>query len=162
MTENPQVNEVENSESTPRRQGFTRRRFLKVLGIGTGALVIGAVVGGPTIVREARLAINQAFLTGSLPPPAGPESPLVWFEITPDNQATLYMPKIEMGQGIHTTLAQIAADELELDWETIKVKSPDTESGFDPQLVFTFGSTSTLSLYQPICEIGRDDAPHVA
>jgi isoquinoline 1-oxidoreductase subunit beta len=150
MTDNPQVEE--NQSSSSRR--FTRRGFLKVLGIGTGGLIVGAVVGGPTIVREARLAINQAFLTGSLPTPAGPESPMMWFEITPDNQAMLYMPKIEMGQGIHTTLAQIAADELELDWETVKVKSPDTGSIFDPQLVFTFGSTSTLSLYQPLREIG--------
>lgn len=148
MTDQPQA-----SEAQPTRRRMSRRGFLKVLGVGAGALAVGVVLGGPTIVREARLAINQAFLTGSLPPPAGPESPLVWFEITPDNQATLYMPKIEMGQGIHTTLAQIAADELELDWQTVNVKSPDTASGFDPELVFTFGSTSTISMYQPIREI---------
>lgn len=144
---------------------MTRRGFLKVLGIGAGGLAIGAVVGGPTIVREGRLAINQFFLNGSVPTPAGPESPFMWFEIAPDNSATLYMPKIEMGQGIHTTLAQIAAEELELDWETVKVKTPDTESPFNPELVFTFGSTSTIALYEPtrkiaatMCKMLMDEA----
>jgi isoquinoline 1-oxidoreductase beta subunit len=148
MTEQTQ----DNTDNTQRSR-MSRRGFLKVLGIGVGGLAVGAVVAGPTIVKEARLAINQAFLNGSLPPPAGPESPLIWFEISPENHATLYMPKIEMGQGIHTTLAQIAAEELDLDWETITVKTPDTASGFDPELVFTFGSTSTVALYQPTREI---------
>ncbi len=152
MTDNPQVNETETTENAPRRR-FTRRGFLKVLGIGVGGLAVGAVVGAPTVVREGRLAINQFFLNGAAPTPTGPESPMVWFEISPDNQATLYMPKVEMGQGIHTTLAQIAAEELELDWETVRVKTPDTASGFNPELVFTFGSTSTVALYQPTREI---------
>jgi len=150
MTDNPQV---ETTENTSRRR-ISRRGFLKVLGIGAGGLVVGAVVGGPTILREAQLGINQFFLNGALPTPDGPESPFMWFEIAPDNQATLYMPKIEMGQGIHTTLAQMAAEELELDWETVSVKTPDTESAFNPELVFTFGSTSTIALYEPTRKIG--------
>jgi len=154
MSNNPQADTTditENTNNSSRR--MSRRGFLKVLGIGAGGLAVAAVVGGPTIVREARLAINQAFLNSGLPTPDGPESPLMWFQIAPDNQATLYMPKVEMGQGIHTTLAQIAAEELDLDWETVKVRTPDTESEFNPELVFTFGSSSTISLYQPTREV---------
>ncbi len=136
-----------------RRWRPTRRQFLIGAGTGTAALALGAVLGGPTIVREARLVINQTFLTGELPLPALPESPLVWFEIDAANQAHLYIPKIEMGQGVHTALAQIAAEELELDWETVVVHQADTQTGFDPELIFTFGSTSVTSLYTPIREI---------
>ncbi|MEZ4669153.1 MAG: molybdopterin cofactor-binding domain-containing protein [Anaerolineae bacterium] len=135
------------------RKGITRRRFLTVLGGGAAVLAVGAVLGGPTIVREARLQINKAFLTGSLPPGEMPKDPFVWFEISADNAATLYIPKVEMGQGIHTTLAQIAADELELDWKTVTVRQANTVRGFNPAILFTFGSTSVTSLYHPIREI---------
>ncbi len=136
-----------------KRRGITRRQFLIGLGTGVGVLAVGAVLGGPTLVREVRLGLNQAFLTGELPPGELPKSPFIWLEINADGTTTIYPPKIEMGQGIHTTLAQIAAEELELDWETVRVKQPDTTSGFDPELLFTFGSTSTTALYRPIREI---------
>jgi isoquinoline 1-oxidoreductase beta subunit len=142
----------ENSTPNQTRRGISRRQFLTGLGIGAGALVVGAVIGAPTIVREVRLVINQAFLTGEAPLGELPDTPMVWFRIDPDNSAHLYIPKIEMGQGIHTTLAQIAADELELDWNTVVVHQADTETGFDPGLIFTFGSTSTTALYKPIRE----------
>ena len=40
------------------------------------------------------------------------KTPLLWFEVTADNQVILYSPKVEMGQGTFTGLAQMAADEL--------------------------------------------------
>jgi isoquinoline 1-oxidoreductase beta subunit len=148
------MSETQSTHTKPvRKRRITRRRFLIGLGTGAAALAVGAVVGGPTIVREARLRLNQAFLTGQLPLPALPKSPFVWLEIKPDGSTHLYPPKIEMGQGIHTTLAQIAADELELDWQTVVVHQADTARGFDANLLFTFGSTSTTSLYKPIREI---------
>ncbi|MDX2139899.1 MAG: molybdopterin cofactor-binding domain-containing protein [Chloroflexota bacterium] len=141
------------TSSDGKQKGITRRRFLQTVGIGAGVLAVGAVIGGPTLVREGRLAINQAFLTGTAPSSAPPKSPFVWFEIDAQNQARLFIPKVEMGQGIHTTLAQIAADELELDWQTVTVAQADTTTGFDPDLIFTFGSTSVTALYAPIREI---------
>jgi isoquinoline 1-oxidoreductase beta subunit len=141
------------AEPKTKRKGITRRRFLQVLGGGAAVLAVGAVLGGPTLVREGRLRINQAFLTGTAPGAEPPKDPFVWFEINAENQATLYIPKVEMGQGIHTSLAQIAADELELDWETVRVRQAEAARGFDPALLFTFGSTSVTALYQPIREI---------
>jgi isoquinoline 1-oxidoreductase beta subunit len=132
------------------RRWLSRRTFL--IGLGTG--IAGLAVGAPFALREARIPINQAFAAGtSSPLPPLPESPFIWFEIQPDNTAHLYIPKVEMGQGVHTTLAQIAADELELDWDTVKVHQGDIERGFDGDLIFTFGSTSVHSLFMPIREI---------
>lgn len=149
MTQKSQTSTV----TPPKGKGLTRRRFLTVMGGGAAVLAVGAVLGGPTLVREARLQINKAFLTGSLPPGEMPKDPFVWFEINTDNAATLYIPKVEMGQGIHTALAQIAADELELDWQTVRVQQADSVRGFNPAILFTFGSTSVTALYQPIREI---------
>lgn len=134
--------------TTPRR--LSRRTFLRVLGVGSGVLAVGLTIGWPTITRETRLALNQAFLTGGPPLPALPESPFVWIEIDADNTARLFLPKSEMGQGIHTTLAQIAAEDLELDWSRIETATAETARGFDDFLTLTFGSFSTVSLYQPI------------
>ncbi len=152
MSENPE--QPTTTEQQPRRRGISRRQFLIGLGSGAGVLAVGAVVGGPIIVREGRLAVQQAVLNGSGAPSAPtPTSPLTWFEIDAENKAHLYIPKIEMGQGIHTSLAQIAADELEADWDTVIVHQGDVDRGFDPELIFTFGSTSITSLYAPIREV---------
>ncbi|MBL8133577.1 MAG: xanthine dehydrogenase family protein molybdopterin-binding subunit [Anaerolineae bacterium] len=142
-----------NEKQKSTRKGVSRRRFLLILGGGVGALAVGAVAAGPTLVREGRLAMNTLFLTGDAPGTAPPKAPFVWFQIDADNTAHLYIPKIEMGQGIHTALAQVAADELDLAWETVRVHQGDAERGFDPALIFTFGSTSVTALYQPIREV---------
>lgn len=153
MSDNPQ--EQANQEEQ-RRWKMSRRQFLIGLGSGAGLLAVGAILGGPTIVREARLAINQVFLTGDAPSTEPPTNPSIWVEIDADNVAHLYIPKMEMGQGVHTSIAQIAADELELDWDTVVVHQPDTAHGFDPALLFTFGSTSITALYQPTREIAAN------
>ena len=137
----------------PRRWKMSRRQFLIGLGSGLGLLAVGTFLGRKTIVREVRLIANQAFLTGDAPGASPPDNPSIWFEIRTDNITHIYVPKIEMGQGVHTSLAQIAADELELDWETVRVHQADTETGFDPGVLFTFGSTSVTDLYQPIREV---------
>lgn len=141
------------TQPTPKRWQVSRRQFLIGIGAGTATLAVGLTVSAPTLKREAQLAINQAFMNGEAPSSETPKSPFIWFEIHADNSASLYIPKMEMGQGIHTTLAQVAADELELDWETVTVRQPDIRHGFDAGLLFTFGSTSTTALYQPIREV---------
>jgi len=136
-----------------KRWQVSRRQFLIGIGAGTATLAVGLAASAPALKREAQLTINQAFLNGEAPSSETPKAPFIWFEIHADNRAFLYIPKMEMGQGIHTTLAQVAADELELDWERVTVRQPDIRHGFDPGLLFTFGSTSTTSLYQPIREV---------
>jgi isoquinoline 1-oxidoreductase beta subunit len=137
-----------------KRKTLSRRRFLLVLAGGAGAVAVGGYLGRDVIVREARLAFNQVFLNGDVPTTAPPDQPLVWFRIDADNTARITIPKIEMGQGIHTALAQIAADEADLAWETVRVVQADTHSGFNPELLFTFGSSSVTSLYAPIRKVG--------
>ena len=44
-----------------------------------------------------------------------------WLRIDPDGTVTIFTGKIELGQGIGTALAQIAADELDVDLKRIEV-----------------------------------------
>ncbi len=56
--------------------------------------------------------------------PEGPgESALNgWVKIGTDNTVTVIMSKSEMGQGIHTTLAMLLADELDADWSQVRIE----------------------------------------
>lgn len=153
MSETPET-PTPNDDPTNRRL-ISRRRFLMGLGAGAGVLAVGIAVGGPIAVREGRLAVQQAVLNSENAAPSAPipDAPLTWFEMDAENRLHVYIPKIEMGQGVHTSLAQIAADELEADWETVVVHQGDMQRGFDGQLIFTFGSTSITSLYRPLREV---------
>ena len=45
----------------------------------------------------------------------------VWLKLAPDNTVTAIVPHAEMGQGVHTTLAMMLAEELDADWEEVRV-----------------------------------------
>ena len=49
-----------------------------------------------------------------------------WIEFNEDRTVTVYSGKVELGQGIRTALAQIAADELDIALERIRLESVDT------------------------------------
>jgi nicotinate dehydrogenase subunit B len=63
-----------------------------------------------------------------------------WLRINPDGSATVWTGKVELGQGILTALAQIAAEELDLPLARIAMVSGDT--GQTPDEGFTSGSQS--------------------
>ncbi len=49
-----------------------------------------------------------------------------WLRVNEDETVTIFSGKVELGQGIKTALAQIAADELDLALERIRVVNADT------------------------------------
>ena len=92
---------------------WTRRAF-----IGTGALVGGGFVLGvtgaafaPTRSRDS--APEDAEKIGEL---------TTWILVTPDNIVTVLVPHCEMGQGAQTALAIMAAEEMDADWNLVRVK----------------------------------------
>ncbi|MCB8943724.1 MAG: xanthine dehydrogenase family protein molybdopterin-binding subunit [Ardenticatenaceae bacterium] len=125
---------------------ISRRGFLIGAGVTGAALVVGIQVGK----APARLALARLLSQGGQPT-GSPDDPTAWFEITADNTITLYAPKAEMGQGIHTALAQIAAEELEVDWQQIRVVHAPTGHGVDAASG-TGGSNSVSGLYTPLRE----------
>ena len=90
-------------------------------------------------------------------------SPGPWLQITPDNRVTILLCKSEMGQGIHTAIPMIVADELEADWNQVQTEMAPVEAEFaDPasNQHGTYGSTSLRNLYEPLrkprCGRSRD------
>ena len=130
-----------------KRRKLSRRDFLIVLGVGAAGLYAGVRLGTP----YARLRLVD-WLEASGGPPSNIDAPPdAWFEILPDNTVNLYLPKSEMGQGVHTSLAQIAAEELEISLDQMQVFHAPTSRLVDP--VATSASNTISSLYVPLSEV---------
>ncbi len=91
---------------------WTRRGF-----IGAGLLTGGALVVGVAL----RPGNPVAKLRGDIANGEGEQLVNAWVEIDRDNTVTAIVPHCEMGQGAHTALAQMLADELDADWNKVSV-----------------------------------------
>lgn len=131
----------------PKRKRLSRRDFLIMLGVGAVGLYVGVKLGTPVL----RLRLAEWLEEAGGPPSDIEAPPDAWFEILPDNTIRLYLPKAEMGQGVHTGLAQIAAEELEVRLEQIQVLHASTDRLADP--VATSASTTISGLYTPLLEV---------
>ncbi|MEA3088533.1 MAG: isoquinoline 1-oxidoreductase subunit beta, partial [Paraburkholderia sp.] len=91
-----------------------RRTFL--LG---GASALGALLVGWSVLPPGQR------LTPSVPLPAEGSQLVLngWVKIAADNSVTIMMCKAEMGQGIHTGLAMLLAEELDADWSHVRVEN---------------------------------------
>jgi len=99
-----------------------RRDFCKIL--GGGILVL---VAAPTDLFAQRRPY--------------PSDPNAYLRIDPNGKVTLFSGKIEMGQGVMTSLAQEAAEELGVPLESMHVVMGDTD--LCPWDAGTWGSLST-------------------
>ena len=112
---------------------------------------------GLTLAIAATPLGMKVFALGEADTAAVVFSPGPWLQITPDNQVTVLLCKSEMGQGIHTAIPMIVADELEADWSQVKTEMAPLEAEFaDPvhHMHATFGSQSIRHLYQPLRKLG--------
>jgi nicotinate dehydrogenase subunit B len=91
---------------------FNRRQFTA----GVGALVVAFSL-------DPKLALAQERLPGSLQNNRKLDG---WIRIDADGRATVFTGKVELGQGILTALEQIAAEELDLPLNRIRMFSGDT------------------------------------
>ncbi len=110
-----------------------RRGFLIAGGlVGTaGALVVGwgllparSRLGDPSVLAAAR----EAAPFGAAPLAAHAVALNGWLRIAPDGEVQLAMPRAEMGQGVHTALAQLVADELDVPLARVRLVEPEPAS----------------------------------
>ena len=104
----------------------------------------GRPVESPSVV-VIESPLETAPTTGSERPASFDRSPELddWLQINQDGTVTLFAGKVEYGQGILTALAQIAAEELDVDFGRIRVIPAAT--GLTPDEGMTVGSMSLMT-----------------
>lgn len=131
-----------------RRWRMSRRGFLIGVGVTGVGLALGVTVGLPALhLRMAEMLDSGGGMGADFP-----TDPFAWFEVLEDNRLRLYLSKVEMGQGVHTALAQIAVEELGIAWADLDVAQATTHIG-PADATGTAGSTSVSSLYLPLRQV---------
>ena len=54
--------------------------------------------------------------------------PTIWYGIDPSGTVTINIIRAEMGQHVGTALGRIVAEELEADWNKVKIVTVDSDS----------------------------------
>jgi isoquinoline 1-oxidoreductase beta subunit len=90
-----------------------RREFLQLSALAGGGLMLRSFLGLPA-VAQARGAAPVL-------------SPSAFIQIAPDGVVTILAKNPEIGQGIKTVLPMIIAEELDVDWNSVKVEQADLD-----------------------------------
>jgi isoquinoline 1-oxidoreductase beta subunit len=83
-----------------------------------------------------------------------PFAPNAWLRVDADGAVTVTVDKSEMGEGNHTALAMIVAEELDADWSKVKVGPlPENPAAWSRRMS-TGGSTSVRTSYDILRKAG--------
>ena len=115
----------------------SRRKFLKIFG---GGIVVTVSANDLLALQEApvRRRFGRAL----------PDDFNAFLRVGEDGRVTCFTGKIEMGQGVVTSLAQMLADELEVSLDSVDMVMGDTD--LCPWDMGTFGSMSTRFFGPPL------------
>jgi len=116
------------SQDKPKKK--SRRRFL-LGGLGvTGALIIGWGVLPP------RQRLNTALPWSTK---SGEVALNGWIKVAADGTVTVAMPRSEMGQGVHTALPMLVAEEMDVPLSMVKIEQAPIDKIFGNVMVLTDG-----------------------
>ncbi len=120
-----------------------RREFLKLL--GGGITILFTVGDAEALLQEARQRGFRQRL---------PEDFNAFLRIKEDGRVSCFTGKIEMGQGVITSLAQMLADELDVRLDSVDMVMGDTD--LCPWDMGTFGSMTTRFFGPPLREAAAE------
>ncbi|MFH0794001.1 MAG: molybdopterin cofactor-binding domain-containing protein, partial [bacterium] len=94
---------------------LNRREFIKITG---GGIVIFFVLGDVTVLAQERRFGGQ---------PAAPTDLNAFLKIGEDGRVTCFTGKVELGQGVVVSLAQMLAEELDVPFDSVDMVMGDTD-----------------------------------
>ena len=104
---------------------LSRRKFIvgstKSFGLVAGYSLFPNIISAKEVLNKKNWD-HQLFLT-----------------MHPNGKATVHITKTEMGQHIGTALAQIVAEELEINWNDINIDYPDSDKKWGLRLQEVLG-----------------------
>jgi isoquinoline 1-oxidoreductase beta subunit len=116
----------------------SRRSFLKTSAAVTGGLLMAVNLPG---------TLGQAMAAGTV------STPNAWVHIADDNTITILSAHSEMGQGVHTSMPMLVAEELNVDLSQIKVVDAPPGEAYVNALLgaqITGGSTSVRGSWEKL------------
>jgi isoquinoline 1-oxidoreductase beta subunit len=126
--------------------GLTRRDFV---GLAAGSAFVGS-----SFVFGFHVPANAATDGAS----GAPFAPNAFIRIDAKGVTTLIIPQVEMGQGTYTSLSMILAEELDADWNRVRVEhAPPNEKLYaNPMLGIqvTGNSNSIRAFWKPMRQAG--------
>lgn len=128
------------------KENLSRREFL----VGSAVTVTGLVVS-----FHIPMKMNQALAAEAPKPIHYP--PNAFVRIAPDSRVTIVINRLEMGQGVNTSLAQCIAEELECPWDHISAIASGTDPIYNAPgmpFIMTGGSTSVKGSFDQYRKIG--------
>jgi nicotinate dehydrogenase subunit B len=123
----------------PENWPLERRDFLKLVG---GGIVFLFSTGGAEALQYGRRSRGY------------PDDLNAYLRVGADGRITCFTGKIEMGQGIHTSLAQMLAEEMDVPLSAVDMVMGDT--ALCPYDSGTFGSRSTKYFGPPLRQAGAE------
>ena len=156
----PGSDESAHAESPAGEVTLGRRRFLTFL-VGVPALALATRVTFDGFLPDtASAATTQAIPSGqsmeetfdiadAIIMASAPTMPLVKLEIGTDGIARFEIPRIEMGQGMTTSMAMLIAEELDMPLEQVEVTCADARPELGANQL-TAGSCSHRAFHDPI------------
>jgi len=121
------------------QENVSRRAVLK--GAAAAALLLGLRTDGSVFAAE----------------PGGSGRFSAFLEITPEGSIRITTPTTELGQGIHSNLPRIVAEELDADWADVEVVMPHADAAFASPITGrhrTANSESVKIYYEQLRSIG--------
>jgi isoquinoline 1-oxidoreductase beta subunit len=122
----------------------SRRDFIKLVGAAGGGLVLAVYLDACTSYAPIPATVTP------LSPTSTPRAPFDWspnlyIKMDQDGILTVYAFRSEMGQGIRTAIAMLIAEELDVEWSSVRIEQSPTDSRYGNQL--TGGSVSLSTYY---------------
>jgi isoquinoline 1-oxidoreductase beta subunit len=126
---------------------LSRRSFL----LQAGGLTLALAFGTRPVDAIAQLPNKP-------PKPFDLHRPNVWVTIGADDRITLISPASEMGQGVMTSIPLLIAEEMDADWNKVKVlQAPNAKAYGNPKFggaQATGGSQTTRAFFDPLRLVG--------
>lgn len=123
-----------------------RREFLRLSATAAGGLSLAVSVA----------ACRNDGATASAGAAFAPDA---WIRIAGDGTVTVVLARSEMGQGVSTALPMLVAEELEADWESLRVEQAPAHEAYgntalQAGVMMTGGSSSVREAWEPLRRAG--------